>query len=81
MIEITTRSPEVGWQPLMDWIRAAGFDPDDIRSVVVDEEAMRATFELIRRTNGRPQVADGELVTWTTTVPIRELPPRRGDHH
>lgn len=79
MIRVDTKSPECGWEPFIAWIAQHGITAHDVRSVEVDEASMTATFEVFRRTNGRAQVKPGtnEVWTYTTTVPITELPPRR----
>lgn len=56
------QSPEVGWPPFLAWLREQGLVPSDVTALVVHDEGS-AVAVVIRRTNGLPQVVDGEVVT------------------
>lgn len=69
-------SPERGWEPFLDWLRSHDLNPNDVRSVAVNEVSIVAEL-IVRGDDGAPIVDGGELRTRTQTVALHTDPPRR----
>ena len=83
MIRLDANSPECGWEPLMDWMVAVGYDPVATRSIEIDEASLIATFELFVVDDAGRKVTDEngeELATYTEVVALTEMPPRRSTY-
>lgn len=71
--------PEQGWPPFMDWLRQQGLDPNDVRAVTVDVDAMSMVVTRFRYRDGKHYVINDEVVTYQETRSITSVPPRYRD--
>lgn len=75
----TPESPERGWEPFISWLLDQGIDPHECRSILVRADGS-AVATMLRRTNGRPQIVGGEIVTYHRRITkITGPPPLRTD--
>lgn len=77
MITLDTRSPERGWQPLLDWLSDHGLDPSRVRAVTVDEQTLAGEVTVYKMRGGKKYVIGDHLATKQQRVQFRSLPPRR----
>lgn len=77
MIQIDTRSPERGWQPLLDWLSDHGIDPHQVKAVIVDEQTLAGEVTVYKTRAGKRYVVGDGVATKQRRVQFRTLPPRK----
>lgn len=71
-------SPERGWPPFIDWLKAQGLDPNRVRSLVVHDDGSAVAVLLVDDEQGRLKVVDDEIVTRYQRIDsLTGMPPRR----
>lgn len=74
-ITLDLRSPEVGWEPFVDWCRREGIDPTLCRSLSIVDEGVADVEVYLLNENGEKYLAEPNRVATAVERRTLRTPP------